>query len=228
MSGTTPQPALQEACRFVGEKRRPGLSCLLHAVNQPLTGLQCSLELAATRQRSADEYLDTIREALALTERLRALVEALREAIELPFQSSVPGIRISVDPLIRETVDQLRPIAESRGLLIVETYSAPVDVALQREFFGAQLFRLLEAAISLTERGGKFKVSTNTALDEARISVSWDCSQDSDRPSASRADLSLLVTQALWEQVGAEWEQDRTGDVRRYTIRVPLFERRRP
>jgi hypothetical protein len=58
---------------------RTPLAHLLHALNQPLTGLQCSLELALVELRSPEEYARTVREALHLTGRMRVLVEALRE-----------------------------------------------------------------------------------------------------------------------------------------------------
>ena len=58
---------------------RSPLAHLLHALNQPLTGLQCSLELALASPRRREEYVRTLREGLQLIERMRILVEGVRE-----------------------------------------------------------------------------------------------------------------------------------------------------
>src|SRR5277367_1520624 len=60
-------------------KHRGALAYLLHALNQPLTGLQCSLELAVAGPRRPEQYVRTLQESLELTLRMRLLVEAIRE-----------------------------------------------------------------------------------------------------------------------------------------------------
>jgi signal transduction histidine kinase len=78
MTGAGPRLAPQ---RFHGTlpHGRNLLAHLLHALNQPLTGLQCSLELAAASPQRREEYVRTLREGLELTGRMRILVEAIRE-----------------------------------------------------------------------------------------------------------------------------------------------------
>jgi len=61
---------------------------LLHALNQPLTGLQCSLELALVSPRPAEQYVRTLREGLELTGRMRVLVQAVRELADLDQEES--------------------------------------------------------------------------------------------------------------------------------------------
>jgi hypothetical protein len=55
MSGASAQFAPQRTSGVLSDERRP-LAHLLHALNQPLTGLQCSLELAAADLRRPEEY----------------------------------------------------------------------------------------------------------------------------------------------------------------------------
>ncbi len=78
MSGSATQPA-----QGVQTTGRSPLERLLHGLNQPLTGLQCSMEVALASPRSVEYYVERLRDGLALTERMRALVEAMREVVDV-------------------------------------------------------------------------------------------------------------------------------------------------
>ncbi len=67
------------------------LSQLLHALNQPLTGLQCSLELALSIPRSPQQYADCLGSGLELTGRMRNLVGAIRALVEIDGLALNPG-----------------------------------------------------------------------------------------------------------------------------------------
>ena len=61
---------------------RSPLQHLLHALNQPLTGLHCSLELALAGQRTSEQYVRTLSEGLELAGRMTILVAAIRELVD--------------------------------------------------------------------------------------------------------------------------------------------------
>src|SRR5579863_8354522 len=61
---------------------RSPLQHLLHALNQPLTGLHCSLELALVGQRTPEQYVRALSEGLELAGRMSVLVGAIRELVE--------------------------------------------------------------------------------------------------------------------------------------------------
>ena len=82
-----------------------------------MTGLQCSLELAVASRRRPEGYVRTIREGLNLTERMRVLVEAIRELTDTqPNAEAEETFRF--DELLRDTVDNLRPVAAALGPLV--------------------------------------------------------------------------------------------------------------
>ena len=87
------------------------LAYLIHALNQPLTGLQCSLELAAAAPRRADQYVRTLRDGLQLTARLRILVEAIRELAENADSQSDQPEAFELNLLLRDAIDDLVPVA---------------------------------------------------------------------------------------------------------------------
>ena len=64
------------------ERRREYLSEAFHSLSQPLTALQCGLELAVAIPRSQKEYERRIGEGLQSTGSLREMMSALRELVE--------------------------------------------------------------------------------------------------------------------------------------------------
>ncbi len=64
------------------ERRREYLSEAFHSLSQPLTALQCGLELAVAVPRSQKEYERRIGEGLQSTGSLREMMSALRELVE--------------------------------------------------------------------------------------------------------------------------------------------------
>jgi hypothetical protein len=114
---------------------RPGqspLAYLLHALNQPLTGLQCSLELALVSQRSVQQYIHCLNEGLQLTGRMRILVEAIQALIEAQQPEASKSEVIDLDALLRRTVDELQPVADSKNVRILVEIDSPLPVEAQR------------------------------------------------------------------------------------------------
>src|SRR5579863_8922683 len=104
---------------------RSPLQHLLHALNQPLTGLHCSLELALVGQRTPEQYVDAMREGLELTERMGVLVAAIREVVDLRGERQHDGSQpipvgagygevTALDGLLREAVGELQPVAKAK------------------------------------------------------------------------------------------------------------------
>ncbi len=194
---------------------------LLHALNQPLTGLQCSLELAASGPRTSEQYRATLREGLELTSRMRVLVEAIRE---IAATSPVEDLRtptISLMDLVRETVTDLEPVArENETSIAIDGDTALAVRANQREC-SMLLFRLLDSALSLAHAGSPLQISISGEADVVCLSVAL---REGDRPEHSpfsRQELGLLVAQAGWERAGAQWTELRSNHTLTCTIRMP-------
>jgi len=87
-----------------GPIARTPLAQLLHALNQPLTGLQCSMEVALASPRTPEQYVHGLREGLELTERMRLLVGAIREVVDVEEESGID--RISRHEVNKNEVDK--------------------------------------------------------------------------------------------------------------------------
>jgi signal transduction histidine kinase len=207
------------------EARRP-LAQLLHALNQPLTGLQCSMEVALACPRTVEQYVQGLREGLELTERMRALVEAIREVADVDAVDSgkEPGRETTeLRSLLNEIVGDLAPVAESKCLrLTLVSSDSDLMVRAKRPHLAALMFRLLESALSLAEWGSALRIEADRMLNQApshvRIRIEWRAKVS--RSAFSRSELGLLVVQAGLERVGAEWRREHAEDLETLTINL--------
>jgi signal transduction histidine kinase len=194
------------------------LSKLLHALNQPLTGLQCSMEVALAAPRTTEQYVQTMREGLELTARMRALAGAISEVVnEEGTQDSADEFEFSA--LLRQVVEELAPVAEARQIRMVCNVSlVSSQVKASRARMQTAMFRLTECALALAEVGSAVQISATTAFDDIRMQLSWNGVA---AVSWSISEAGLLVAQAACERAGARWERNKTESLRSVTIWLP-------
>ena len=224
MSGSAVQPSREERAL-----ERSPLERLLHGLNQPLTGLQCSMEVALASPRAVEYYVQGLRDGLALTERMRALVEAMREVADAGAETNERPEAIEWKTLLQEVVDDLKPVAEVKGVRITLEGVAVFSVAVKagRRRVSTLLFRLLESALSLADRGSRLRVEMGletgiergSGAEAVWVRVRWYAGLA--RAEFSRPELGLLVTQAGWERAGAKWERGRAENLETVTVRLP-------
>jgi His Kinase A (phospho-acceptor) domain len=208
-------------------KGRSPLAHLLHALNQPLTGLQCSLELAVGGPRRPEQYVHTLNEALELTARMRILVEAVRELADLEqpdlkLANSAESEPVLLDGLMRAIADDLRPVAETKGVLLSLESETPLPIRADRRRVEAWLFRCLESVLSLAQEGSALRIVAAREHEKNCLVVRWQQGPEPEYSPFSPPELGLLVAQAAAEQAGAEWiiqQQDRSHTC---TIRLPM------
>jgi signal transduction histidine kinase len=206
--------------------RRP-LEQLLHGLNQPLTGLQCSMEVALASPRTVEYYVERLRQGLELTERMRALVAAIREVVdgeEEKDEENEAEQTVDLKLVLEEAIDELEPVAQAKKVCLAFDFAASaLAVSAGRRRLSAVVFRFLESALSLADGGSALHLDAGAdsggGADGAWIRLQWQAG--SPRSEFSRAELGLLVAQAGWERAGAQWERARTGNLE--TVRVRLL-----
>ena len=234
MSQAFPDEALARNAAVAKMAGRSPLAQLLHALNQPLTGLQCSMEVALGSPRTPEQYARGLREGLELTERMRALVEAIREVTDMAEEKTKEEKSekeknkngdwetIELKAVLTETMDDLAPVAEAKNTRMTFEGAAAgfPGVRTGRRNLATAAFRLVESALSLAARGSVLRMEMGGAAGECWIRVRW---QPGHPGSAfSRSELGLLVAQAGWERAGAVWERERTERLDVVTIRLPV------
>jgi len=215
---------------------RSPLAQLLHALNQPLTGLQCSMEVALAGSRTPEQYRQGLRDGLALTERMRTLVEAIREVAdgleEDEDKNEVPNEMTDLATIVRETVNDLKPVAESKVIRMEIEFdsSSILVVRAGRQKLCGIVFRMLDSVLSLAAEGSAVKigiVKTGAGSTQSGdwLRVRWEANDEARQPS-SRPELALLVAQAGFERCGAGWQRMWDGKQETLSIRLPGISRK--
>lgn len=222
MSATGQQPAYEKTAAAAAQERSP-LAHLLHALNQPLTGLQCSLELALIGPRTSEQYIRALREGLELTGRMRVLVEAIRELADTEQDGADEREMIPVDDMLKETAEELRPVAEMREIRIQLQIETAVWVKASRRKLVGLVFRFLESALSLAVPGSVFRIHTGAEGGQSWLAVGWNESQEAPEHSPfSRQELGLLIARAGWKKMGAHWKAERSENSQRVRVLLPV------
>jgi signal transduction histidine kinase len=203
---------------MAGTMARSPLAQLLHALNQPLTGLQCSMEVALASPRTPEQYVHGLREGLELTERMRLLVEAIREVVdageEVGKDEKPDAAELQV--LLREVAGDLEPVAEGKGVRIaLDPFAGSLSPqTMGRQKLTSTIFRMLDSVLSLAVRGTELRIETG----ELWFRVRWHGGRAGS--AFSRPELGLLVAQAGWERYGAVWERERMEECEKVTVRL--------
>lgn len=115
---------------------------VLHDLSQPLTALQCSLELALVRDQTLEEFRASVEAALHDAERLRQRLLLLRELSEAedPGDTSAP---LPLDRLLQQLHEDMLPLFESAGRTF-ELNCAAVNLAANEGKLARGFFYLLE------------------------------------------------------------------------------------
>jgi hypothetical protein len=206
---------------------------LLHALNQPLTGLQCSLEVTLARSRTVEQYLQSLRDSLVLTERMRALVEAIREVAETQEEEVVPDAAEAQaegwQSWLAGAVEDLRPVADMKNVrLLAEIPAVAVPSPTLRRSPGREgIFRTLDSTLAMAEPGSVLRIEARAGRqqpeqkDQNWFCIAWKISPAQARLPISRPELGLLVAQARLEHMGAVWERETTENGEKLTVRMP-------
>ncbi len=230
-------------------RARSPLAQLLHALNQPLTGLQCSMEVALASPRSTEQYMHGLREGLQLTERMRALVEAIREVVDIQTETEEEKNReaetVELNGLLREAVEDITPVAGVKKVRvglgfppesslqagILQARTLQVRIKIERVQLTAVIFQLLDSILSLVARGSVLRIEAGSETPETPeapeapetkyvwMRIQWQA--DGQRSAFSRPELGLLVVQARLERSGAQWGREGADGLETLTVRLP-------
>ena len=204
-------------------KRQNPLSHLLHALNQPLTGLQCSLELASARLHAAEEYARTLQDALELTVRMRVLVEALREIADSEYSEQTQQDRVILNDLLSTQIEDLLPVSESIDVHVRAQIGAELCVSGNRGLLCNLIFRLLDSVLSLGRKGSNLQIVAEREMSSVLIRVSSVPGSAPEFSPYSRQELGLLIAQVGWEHAGGTWNQFTRKSYHICELRLPLM-----
>lgn len=144
-----------------------------HELRTPLTVMRGNIDVALNRPRSEKEYACVLRELGGDVDRLtqmanELLVLARADASKLPVQCD----SVNATGLLQAVVDEMRPLAEERGIALVERADAKLTLWADEDKLLQVLFNLVGNALKFTPAGGTVTLAAARECDQAVLTVS--------------------------------------------------------
>jgi len=142
-----------------------------HELRTPLAVIHSHAELALSRERSADEYRQTLEACLRASKRMKSLVESLlvlarADAGRLELNTSEFDLKSAAE----ESVHMVEPLAKENEVRI-ESELAPVEIKADRTRISQLITNLLSNAIRYNRTGGGVKLGVGRENGEAILTV---------------------------------------------------------
>ena len=91
-----------------------------HELRTPVTVMLTQTQLSLSRERTPDEYRQTLEACRRAAQRMRRLIESLLALARLDAgRESLKHFQLDLAALAREGVESVRPLAEARGITLV-------------------------------------------------------------------------------------------------------------
>lgn len=153
------------------ERQRRFVQDASHELRTPLAAIRTTIEVAELEpELSREEYEELLRTVKAQTERLTRLSEDL-----LLLSSSEEGTPelepLAVERLVAEVVDELRPLAEARGVSLVLDAAGESHVRGNASWLQRCVANLVDNAIKYGGSGGEVVVRVLPTDSSVRIEV---------------------------------------------------------
>lgn len=156
---------------FESEKRL--IADASHELKTPVAviGLQCDVLLQ--RERTAAEYIETVREIKAVAETIDTLVKDLLSLSRLDsgILSSGDFKPLSLNGCIRNALAMLEPFARDRSIRVETTLGHDVTVSGNAESLTEALFNIMENGVKYNADNGLLQVAVASNGNDAVVSV---------------------------------------------------------
>ncbi len=217
-------------------------SDLAHEFRSPITNLVAAASVMLARERSADEYQETLAIVVDEGERLSRMVSAMLFLARADNAQQAMSLEpVSVGDEFTRIVDAFEAVADDGAIRLEATGQATVmaDAILLRR----ALTNLVSNALAHTARGGRVRLDVATDGDGVEITVrDTGCGiapehlarifdrfyrVDAARTSAESTGLGLAVVKSIAELHGATIRVDSTvGEGSAFTMRFPAAQAR--
>lgn len=143
-----------------------------HELRTPLQALSGHLEVALGRERSADDYRASLREALAQTKRLASLVRDLLLLNQLDAATALPPTELlSVADLCERALQHLAPLVAEKGLHLVMDLQGEGQILAPATHADMLVRNLAENAIKYASPGGDARVEMRETTDGVELRI---------------------------------------------------------
>lgn len=131
-----------------------------HELRTPLAVIISETQTALARERSADEYRETVQVCLQTAQQMRRLAESLMKLARFDAgQEILEQSPFDLAELARDCVELIRPLAEENRLSL-RTHLAPAEARGDADRCAQVVTNLLANAIQFNQPGGQIEVTT--------------------------------------------------------------------
>jgi heavy metal sensor kinase len=160
------ESAFNEQQRFVADAS--------HELRTPLAVLRGETEVALAKQRTADEYQESLSLIQEEAERLSRIVEDLfilaRQPIDAP--ATLIRERVSLNDAVKDCARAAQVLATRKGVrLTTENNSASINLTGDKELITRMILNLLDNAVKYTPAGGEISLALTRQNGNAEIVV---------------------------------------------------------
>ncbi len=228
------EDALAHIHRFSGD--------VSHELRTPLTILRGELEHMVQIPSLDAEIADGVGSALEEIDRMSKIVENLLAISRLDCgDAGIERARVDLQALACSTAEQMRVLAEDKGVAVVCKCSPPVEVLGDPTRLKQVVVNLLDNAIKYTEAGGSVEIATASEADHAVLQVAdqgigvpaaalphvFERFYRADKArsrSSGGAGLGLSIVKAICSAHGGSASiASREGNGTVVTIEIPLY-----
>jgi len=189
-----------EVPKRAATEQRSLVSEVLHKLSQPLTALQCSLELSLVRDQTCEEFRASVEAALQNAGRLRQNLLLLRELsdAEDPGDISAP---VALQPLLLGLREDFLPVCESAGGRF-DLHCPPLQVRGNAARLARAFFYLLEYLLRSARHRSLSVTVKRTQARRAEIKITFSGAdspaQDASEPiSAGEVEIARRTFRAV-------------------------------
>jgi len=213
-----------------------------HELRTPLTILQLELESIAESQPLSSEQTDQVGSALEETHRMSHIVENLLAISRLDAgEVKMEKTRLDLGQLAASTAEQMRLLAEEKGILFRSNVVANIHIEGDRSRLQQVIVNLIANAIKYTQEAGEVAVSVHRDDGTAVLEVAdngvgipahalphvferfYRADKARSRNSGG-AGLGLAIVKAICTAHGAEIKvSSQEGHGSRFTVELPLL-----
>jgi len=160
------ESAFNEQQRFIADAS--------HELRTPLAVLRGETEVALAKQRSADEYQESLLLIQEEAERLSRIVEDLfilaRQPIDVP--ATLIRERVSLNDAVKDCARAAQVLAMRKGVrLTTENNSSSIHLNGDKELITRMILNLLDNAVKYTPAGGEISLALTRQNGNAEIVV---------------------------------------------------------
>ena len=209
-----------------------------HELRTPVSVMLTQTQTALNRERSANEYRETVEACQRAAQRMRRLIESLLELARLDAgQEAMKRLQFDFSKTVNDCVELVKPLADERNVKIYCDLAA-LECVGDSERLAQVVTNLLTNAIQYDQPGGEVRVKLEAQGGVAVLAVA-DTGQgisaedlprvferfyraDKSRSSGGNG-LGLAISKAIVEAHGGTIEAaDESGAGATFTVRLPV------